>query len=71
MWFCCRQPDAVVSQAYPGMQRCVLALLHLSQALSLLHMGIVWCDSGEVRFKEQGREIRIGRIQIRIRIVYW
>ena len=39
MWFGCRQPDAVVSQAYPGMLRCVLAFLHLRQSSSLLHLG--------------------------------
>ena len=27
---------------------------------------VVWCNSGKVRVKEQGREIHIDRIQIRI-----
>ena len=34
---------------------------------------VVWCNSCEVRFKEQGMEIRIGMIQICVRIidVWW
>ena len=34
---------------------------------------VVWCNSGEVRVKEQGREIHIDRIQICVRIinVWW
>ena len=34
---------------------------------------VVWCNSGEVRFKEREREIRIDRIQICVRIndVWW
>ena len=71
MWFGCPQPDAVVSPAY----RCVLAFLYLRQPLSLLRLGlwVVWCNSGEVMVKEQGREIRIDRIQICVRIidVWW
>ena len=39
MWFGCRQPDAVVSQAYLGMPRCELAFLHLRQPSSLVHLG--------------------------------
>ena len=58
-----RQPDAVVSQAYPGMPRCFLAFPHLRQSLSLLLLGekgvwIVWCE-GEVRLRIMGREILI------------
>ena len=30
---------------------------------------VVWCNSGEVRFKERGREIRIDMIQICVRII--
>ena len=30
---------------------------------------VVWCNSGEIRVKEQGREIRIDRIQICVRII--
>ena len=30
---------------------------------------VVWCNSGEIRVKEQGREIRIDRIQISVRII--
>ena len=30
---------------------------------------VVWCNSGEVRVKEQGRGIRIDRIQICVRII--
>ena len=34
---------------------------------------VVWCNSGNIRVKEQGREIRIDRIQIYVRIidVWW
>ena len=34
---------------------------------------VVWCNSGEVKVKEQGREICIDRIQICVRIidVWW
>ena len=34
---------------------------------------VVWCNSGGFRVKEQGREIRIDRIQIYVRIinVWW
>ena len=34
---------------------------------------VVWCNSGEIRVKEQGREIRIDRIQLYVRIidVWW
>ena len=34
---------------------------------------VVWCNSGEIRVKKQGREIRIDRIQINVRIidVWW
>ena len=31
MWSGCRQADLVVSQAYPGMTRCILTFLHLRQ----------------------------------------
>ena len=30
---------------------------------------VVWCNSGEVRFKERGKEICIDRIQICVRII--
>ena len=34
---------------------------------------VVWCNSCEVRFKKRGREVRIDRIQIFVRIidVWW
>ena len=34
---------------------------------------VVWCNSGEIRVKEQEREIRIDRIQTYVRIidVWW
>ena len=39
MWCGCRRVDPVVSQAYPGMLRYVLAFLRLRQPSSLLHLG--------------------------------
>ena len=32
-------------------------------------LGSIWCNSGEVRVKEQGSEIRIDRIQICVMII--
>ena len=32
MWSGCRRVDLVVSQAYPGMTKCILAFLHLRQS---------------------------------------
>ena len=31
MWSGCRRSDLVVSQAYPGMTKCIQAFLHLRQ----------------------------------------
>ena len=58
----------------PGMPRYVLAFLHLRQLASLLHLGkrglwVVWYNSDVVKVKVQGREIRIGRIQICVRVI--
>ena len=39
MWSGCRRVDRVVSHAYSGMSRYVLAFLHLRQPSSLLHLG--------------------------------
>ena len=64
MWFDCRQLDAVVSQAYPGMcsgfpppQAALVTVASGEKGL-----WVVWCNSGKIRVKEQGREIRIDRI---------
>ena len=51
MWCGCRRADPVVSQAYPGMPRYVMAFLHLRQPSSLFQvkgLWVVWSNSGEV-----------------------
>ena len=58
MWFGCRQLDAVVSQAYPGMPRCVLAGFPPPQAALITvafgkrGLWVVWCNKGEVIVNE-------------------
>ena len=45
MWSGCRRADPVVSQAYPGMPRYVLAFLHLKAALRVIlrNEGVAVC----------------------------
>ena len=49
MWYGCRRADQVVSQAYPGMPRYILAFVHLGQLSHLGNMNFVKNDnsSGE------------------------
>ena len=63
MWSGYRQANLVVSQAYSGMPRYVLAFLHLRQ-LTVAEKGlwVVWCNSGEVMLRLRGRDILIGMI---------
>ena len=52
----------MVSQAYSGMPRYVLAFLHLTVASGEKGLWVVWCNSGEVMLRIRGREILIGMI---------
>ena len=54
----------VCGLAVPGMPRDVLAFFHLRQPASLLHLG-----KSVVKVKALGREIRIGRILICVRVI--
>ena len=47
MWSGCCRADPVVSQAYPGMPRYVLAFLHLKAALSVIlrNEGVAVCKA--------------------------
>ena len=52
--------EAEMCSGFPPPQTALVAVASL---------WVVWCNSGEVRVKEQGREIRIDRIQICVRII--
>ena len=60
--------DAEMCHGFPPPQAALVIVASGEKGL-----WVVWCNSGEVRFKEQGMEIRIGRIQICVRIidVWW
>ena len=72
MWSGCRQADAVVSQTYPGYAEICPGFPPPQAARVTVASGekglwVVWYDSDVV--KVQGREIRIGRIQICVRVI--
>ena len=72
MWSGCRQVDAVVSQAYPGYAEICPGFPPPQAARVTVASGekgllVVWYNSDVVKVKVQGREIRIGRIQICVR----
>ena len=72
MWSGCRQADAVVSQAYPGYAEICPGFPPPQAARVTVASGerglwVVWYNSDVVKVKVQGREIRIGRIQICVR----
>ena len=60
--------DAEMCPGFPPSQAALVTVASGEKGL-----WVVWCNSGEVRFNEQGREIRIDRIQIFVRIidVWW
>ena len=74
MWSSCRQADAAVSQACPGYaELCpgfpppqAARVTVASEEKGLL---VVWYNNGVVKVKAQGREIRIGRILICVRVI--
>ena len=73
MWSGCRQADPVVSQAYSGMPRYVLAFPLPQAALVTAASGekglwVVWCNSGEVMLRLRGRDILIGMITVRVMV---
>ena len=74
MWSGCRQADAVVSQAYPGYAEICPGFPPPQAARVTVASGenglwVVWYNSDVVKVKAQGREIRIGRIQISVRVI--
>ena len=60
--------DAEICPGFPPPQTAVVTVTSGEKKL-----WVVWCNSGEVRFKERGREICIDMIQICVRIidVWW
>ena len=74
MWPGCRQADAVVSQAYPGYAEICPGFPPPQAARVTVASGekglwVIWYDSDVVKVKAQGREIRIGRILICVRVI--
>ena len=74
MWSGCRQADAVVSQAYPGYAEICPGFPPPQAARVTVASGekglwVVWYNSDVVKVKVQRREIRIGRIQICVRVI--
>ena len=74
MWSGCRQADTVVSQAYPGYAEICPGFPPPQAARVTVASGekglwLVWYDSDVVKVKAQGREIRIGRILICVRVI--
>ena len=74
MWSGCRQADAVVSQAYPGYAEICPGFPPPQAARVTVASGekglwVVWYDSDVFKVKAQGREIRIDRILICVRVI--
>ena len=57
----------MVSQAYPGFP--LLQAARGTVASGEKGLWVVWYDSDVVKVKAQGREIRIGRILICVRVI--
>ena len=57
--------DAEMCSGFPPPQTALVTVASGEKGL-----WVVWCNSGEIRVKEQGREIRIDMIQIYVRIIY-
>ena len=56
--------DAEMCSGFPPPQAALVTVASGEKGL-----WVVWCNSGEIRVKEQRREIRIDRIQIYVRII--